>query len=82
MARGPSAATTTARESAVASRRKIAAAFGVLAAGVDVRAPSLPLAGLGQHLALVLADQLADLVGMGDMAVSCLLWAWSGRSGP
>jgi hypothetical protein len=44
-----------------------------------VLVPQLPLAGLGQHLVVVFAGQLADAVGMVNMAVSCLSEA--GRAG-
>jgi hypothetical protein len=39
-----------------------------------VLVPQLPLAGLGQHLVVVLAGQLADAVGMGEHGVLLPVW--------
>jgi hypothetical protein len=39
-----------------------------------VLVPQLPLAGLGQHLVVVLAGQLADAVGMGEHGLLLPVW--------
>jgi len=39
-----------------------------------VLVPQLPLAGLGQHLVVVLEGQLADAVGMGEHGLLLPVW--------